>query len=83
MRFFSFCKRKANSAIEQQKCEGFKKRDRLLVSKVEFSSQTSKRNIFFLLMQVSQVGLFFIEKVLLINYFRNSKSLKGIYFFES
>ena len=35
----------ANSNIEEQKCKCHEKRDRLLVSKVEFNLQISQRNI--------------------------------------
>ena len=36
-------KRQANSTIEQLKCEGHKKRDRLLISKVKFNFEISQR----------------------------------------
>ena len=38
-----FLKRKANSPIEQQKCKVTKKRDQILVSKVEFNFQICSR----------------------------------------
>ena len=40
----SIVKRKANSTIEQQKCKGREKRDRLLISKMEIKYQISQRN---------------------------------------
>ena len=39
-----FLARRANSTVEQQKCKGHEKHDRLLVSKVEFNFQISHRN---------------------------------------
>ena len=36
-------KRKTNSTIEQQKFKGQEKRDRLLISKVDFNFQISQR----------------------------------------
>ena len=39
VRFISFVKRKANSTIEQQKCKGHGKRDRLLISKFKLIFQ--------------------------------------------
>ena len=41
---FFFVQRKANFTIEQQKCKGHKKRDRLLISKREFNFKISQRN---------------------------------------
>ena len=35
---------KANSAIEQLKCTGHEKRERLLISKMEINNQISLRN---------------------------------------
>ena len=35
----SIVKRKVNSTMEQQKCKGYEKRDRILSSKVEFNFQ--------------------------------------------
>ena len=40
----SIIKRKANSNIEQQKCKGHEKRDRLIISKMDFRNQISQRN---------------------------------------
>ena len=41
---FILFNRKPNSTIEQQKCEGHDKLDRLLVSNVEVNFQISQRN---------------------------------------
>ena len=43
IQFVSFAKRKANSTVEQQKCTGHEKHDRLLISKMEID-QVSQRN---------------------------------------
>ena len=40
----AFFKRKVNSTTEQQKCKGYEKRDRLLISKMEINYQISQRN---------------------------------------
>ena len=44
LQFISFVKRKENSTMEQRKCKGHEKRDRLLVTKVVFNFQISLRN---------------------------------------
>ena len=44
VQLISFFKRKANSKFELRKCKGHEKRDRILVSKVEFIFQISQRN---------------------------------------
>ena len=46
--------RKANSTIEQQKCKGHEKRDRLLISKIEIIYQISQRNESFASEMISQ-----------------------------
>ena len=56
--FISLVERKFNPIIEQRKCKGHEKRDRILVPKVEFNFQISKRNKkIYLPMQFSQIGL--------------------------
>ena len=57
----SIVKRKTNSPIEQQKCKGHEKRDRLLISKMEINHQISQRNKSCLLIQFSQIGLVFTK----------------------
>ena len=46
----SIVKRKASSFMEQQKCKGHEKRDRLLISKMEINYQ------------ISQIGVFLTKK---------------------
>ena len=58
----SFVKMKANSAIEQQNCKGHEKRDRLLISKMEFNYQISHRNKSFTYRSSSQIGLILTKK---------------------
>ena len=41
---FDFVKRNAISTIEQRKCKGHEKDDRLLISKMEFNVQIRQRN---------------------------------------
>ena len=41
--FISLVERKFNPIIEQRKCKGHEKRDRILVPKVEFNFHISKR----------------------------------------
>ena len=62
--FFSFVKRKANYIIEQQKCKRHKKRNRPLVSIMEFNFQISQRNKkIYLLIQFSQIGFLLSKKI--------------------
>ena len=79
---FFFVKRKVKLHYRTVKCKAHEKRDWLQVSKVEFNFQISQRNKkTYLLIQFSRIGLIFIENAPVANYFRNSESFKGIYFF--
>ena len=44
MQCISVVKGKANSIIDQQKCEGHEKCDRVVISKMEINYQISQRN---------------------------------------
>ena len=60
VQFLAFVKKKANSAIEQQKQYNHRKRNRFLVSKVEFCFQTCFKKIS--LFQFSQIGFILSKK---------------------
>ena len=61
-------RRKANSNIEQQKCKGHKKRDRLLVSKVEFSYQISSEVKSLRIDPIFSYWVKFMKKLSLVHY---------------
>ena len=60
--FISFVERKANYTIDQQKSEGYEKRDRFLFSKMEFNFKITRRNKSFLFIQFSQIGFVFKKR---------------------
>ena len=61
--FISFAKRNLTPLLNRKKCEGREKRDRLLVSKVDFLFQISLRNkTVFLVIQFSPIGLILSKK---------------------
>ena len=63
VQFILFVERKANSSIVQQKCICHEKRERLLISNVEFNFQFSQRNKKFIYSSsFLQLGQFYQKK---------------------
>ena len=77
----SIVKREANSTIEQQKCKGREKRDRLLISKMEINYQVPSEIKVLAFDQIFSNWVNFNKEVSMINCSTNSKSFKAIYFF--
>ena len=73
--FISFDERNANSAIDQRKCKGQEKRERLLVSKEDFNFQKKTP-----IDPVFSNWVNFIRKLSINDCSWNSKSFKAIFF---
>ena len=81
VQLISFVKRKVNSTIEQRKLEGHEKLDRLLVSNGLNFFRFLREINFLPYDPVFSSWVVFIGKVSIVNYSRNSKTFKAIYFY--